>query len=117
MSVKTVPATAKQVRVWFDQNPRKVPTGAEKSVKVTSRGRIKPEAVEVFNKAAKSHGMKYTEGSEPMMPLSYKAKNHRMVTTHLPKREVRALAGKPNSRGPLSESDLAHAAEAYVSLL
>jgi hypothetical protein len=113
--VKTVPATSKDVRTWFEQNPKKVPAGAEVSVRVSCKGRIKPEAIEVFNEAAKSHGMRYDEGAPKMMPLTYKARNHRMVTTHLPRTQVRALAGKAGTRGPLSKADLDFAAEMFLA--
>lgn len=113
MGSKVIPATSKQVREFFAAHPKQIPAGAEKSVQVSCKGRIKPTAIEVFNKVS---GMRYDEGSEPTMPLTYKAKNHRMVTVHLPKSEVRALAGKaPGTRGPLSKRDLDIAAEVYLA--
>lgn len=114
MAAKVIPATSKDVRAYFVKHPEKVPAGAEKSVQVSCKGRIKPSAVEVFNKD-KSHGMKYVEGQKNIVPLTYKAKNHRMVTTHLPRAEVRALAGKPGSKGPLSKADMAFAGEVLAS--
>lgn len=115
MGHKVIPATSKDVRNWFAQNPKKVPAGAEKSVQVSCKGRIKPTAIETFNKAAKSHGMSYAEGNEKTIVLSYKAKNHRMVEAHLPKSQVRALAGKAGSRGPLSKADLDFATEVFLA--
>lgn len=110
---KVIPATSKQVRQWFDKHPKQVPAGAEVSVRVSCKGRIKPTAIEVYNKHNKTQP--YTEGSEATMPLTYKAKNHREVTVHLPKSQVRALAGKTGSRGPLSAADLDFAAEMFVA--
>ena len=112
---KVIPATSKDVRKFFAQNPKMVPAGAEKSVQVSCKGRIKPEAIKVYNKHNKSQP--YTEGNEPTMPLTYKAKNHRDVTVHLPKSHVRSLAGKTGTRGPLSQADLDFAAEMYLATL
>lgn len=111
---KFVPATSQDVRSYFERNPKKIPTGAEVSVQKSCKGRIKPTAIAVFN-SDKSHGMRYDEGSEPTMPLTFKAKNHRMVTVHLPKSHVRSLAGKSGTRGPLSKSDLDFAAQMYLA--
>jgi len=110
---KVIPATSKDVRKFFAENPKMVPTGAEKSVQVSCRGRIKPTAVEVYNKHNKARP--YSEGNEATMPLSYKAGNHRMVTVHLPKSQVRAMAGKTGSRGPLSAKDIEFATEVFLS--
>lgn len=114
-TIKTVPATSKDVREYFARNPKKVPAGAEVSVQVSCKGRISQKAIEVFNKDAKSHGMKYSEGNPKHMPLIYKARNHRMVTVHLPRAEVRAMAGKDGKRGPLTKQDLEFAAEVFVA--
>lgn len=111
---KTVPATSKDVREWFAKNPKRIPEGAHKSVQVSCKGRIKPNAITLYNKE-NGEGKRYVEGAALTMPLSYKAKNHRMVTVHLPRTEVRALAGKTTSRGPLSQKDLVFAAEMFVA--
>lgn len=113
-SSKVIPATSKDVRAYFARKPKSIPAGAEKSVQVNQRGRIKPSAVEVFN-ADKSHGMHYVEGNEPHMELPWVAGNHRKCVALLPKSEVRALAGKSGSRGPLSQADLDFAAEVFAS--
>lgn len=113
-SRKTIPATSVDVRDYFAANPKKIPTGAEKSVKRNCKGRIKVNAIDVFN-ADKSHGMHYEEGNVAVLPLTYKARNHRKVTVHLPVSEIRALAGKPGSRGPLGQRALEAAAEAYAA--
>jgi len=113
MAQKIVPATSKHVRNWFAQHPTQIPEGAEKSVQVSCKGRIKPTAVAVYNKHNKTQP--YTEGNEATMPLTYKAKNHRMVTVHLPKSQVRSLAGKTGSRGPLSKKDIEFATEVFLS--
>lgn len=111
---RTVPATSKDVRNWFAQNPSKVPTGAEKSVQVSCKGRIKPTAIALYNKE-NSDGKRYVEGSPLTMPLSYKAGNHRMVTVHVSREQVRTMAGKSGTRGPLSKSDLHFAAEVFAA--
>lgn len=113
VSLKKIPATSKDVRVFFEKNPTLIPEGAETSVRVSCKGRISTKAVEVYNKHNKSRP--YSEGNVAHMPLTYKAKNHREVTVMLPKAQVRALAGKPGSRGPLSKADLDFAAEVFVS--
>ena len=110
---KIIPATSMQVRTWFDKNPTLVPKGAEKSVQTNQRGRLNTEAVAVYNKHNKTQP--YSEGNKATMPLSYKARNHRVVTVNLPKSEVRALAGKAGTRGPLSQRDLEFAAEVFAS--
>lgn len=111
---KTVPATSKDVREWYAKNPERIPQLAEKSVQVSCKGRIKPTAIERYNKE-NTDGKVYVEGAPKTMPLSYKAKNHRMVTVHLPRMEVRALAGKATSKGPLSKKDIQFAAEVFAS--
>lgn len=113
-SRKTIPATSVDVREYFARNPKKVPAGAEKSVNKSCKGRIKVNAIDVFN-ADKSHGMRYEEGNVRTLPLTYKARNHRKVTVHLPVSEIRALAGKPGSRGPLGQKAIEAAAEAYAA--
>lgn len=113
MAQKFIPATSQDVRSYFARNPKKIPSGAEKSVQVSCKGRIATAAVDEFN-ADKSHGMRYVEGSPATMPLTYKARNHRQVTVHLPKTQVRALAGKAGTRGPLSKRDLDFAAEVFA---
>lgn len=112
---KVVPATSKQVREWFAAHPNKVPKGAEVSVQVSCKGRLAQSAIEAFNKAAKSHGMQYVEGNRKTVPVTFKARNHRMVTRHLPVAEIRALAGKPESRGPLGKAALVAAGEALAA--
>lgn len=118
MAVKTkvIPATSKDVRRWFAENPDQVPAGAEKSVQTSCKGRISTGAVEVFNKAHKGT-MKYDETSKvrKVTPLTYKAKNHREVTVVLPTPQVRALAGKAGTRGPLSKKDINFATEMYLA--
>lgn len=109
---KVIPATSKDVRTFFASHPTLVPSGAEKSVQVSCKGRIKPTAIKVYNKHNKTQP--YSEGNRPTMPLTYKAGNHRMVTEHLPVPEVRAWAGKAGTRGPLSEDDISFAAEVYA---
>lgn len=110
-----VPATSQDVRNFFAENPDKIPAGAEVSVQVSCKGRVSQSAVEVFNKAAKSHGMRYVEGQEPHMPVTYKARNHRMVTEYRPISEVRKLAGAEGKRGPLSKAHLDIVAEKILS--
>ena len=112
MGKQILSATSQDVRKFFASHPTMVPAGAEKSVQVSCKGRIKPEAIAVFNKKS---GMRYVEGNEPTMPLTYKAKNHRMVTVHLPKSQVRAMAGKSGTRGPLSQKDIDFATEVFLT--
>lgn len=115
MATKTIiPATSKDVRKYFAENPTLIPEGAEKSVQVSCKGRIKPTAIEVFNKKS---GMHYDETARvrKVVPLTYKAKNHRDVTVHLPMKQVRALAGKTGKKGPLSKADIDFATEMYLS--
>jgi hypothetical protein len=114
MGKTLIPATSKDVRRYFVENPSKVPPGAEKSVQVSCKGRIKPNAIETFNKD-KSHGMHYQEGTKRVTALTYKAKNHREVKVVLPTAEVRRLAGKPGSKGPLSKADKDFAVQMYLS--
>lgn len=117
MASKTIPATSKDVRKFFSENPKMIPAGAEKSVQVSCKGRIKPNAIETFNKAKKTHGMHYQEGTHRVVALTYRAKNHREVTVHLPAAQVRTLAGKSGKRGPLSKTDIEFATSMYVASL
>jgi len=111
---KVIPATSQDVRAYFTSNPKKVPAGAEKSVQKSCKGRVAVSAIEAFN-SDKSHGMRYVEGQGAHVALTYKARNHREVTVHLPRTQVRALAGKTGARGPLSKRDMDAAAQAYAS--
>jgi len=115
MAQKFIPATSQDVRQYFAKHPKKIPAGAEKSVQVSCKGRVKPNAIDVFNKDAKIHGMKYVEGNTKAVALSYKARNNRVVTVHLPMHEVRSLAGKSGVKGPLSAADRERAIEALLS--
>lgn len=116
MARKSVPATAREVRSFFRENPTLVPAGAEKSLSETARGRIKPEAVKVFN--AKS-GMKYTEGNRREVTLTVPTTDRRgrarTRTVRVPDFGARLLAGDlAGKRGRLSAKALAAAGEAYA---
>lgn len=115
MGHKAIAATSKDVRNWFAKNPNKVPAGAEVSVQVSCKGRISASAIEAFNKASKTHGMKYAEGNEKVIALPYKAGNNRMVVMHKPVSQVRKAAGKAGVRGPLSKRDLDFATEVFLA--
>lgn len=117
MAAKVIPATSKDVRNWYakPKNRNGLPEKAHKSIETSCKGRVNTDAIKKFNAHSHEHGMKYAEGQEPVVALTYKAKNHRQVTVHLPRSEVRALAGKPNGKGPLSKADLTFAGEVYAS--
>ena len=59
MSARFVSAAV--VREFFAQNPDKVPAEAAKSLAPGARGRLHPEAVEVFNKAKRGK-VRYGQG-------------------------------------------------------
>jgi len=116
---KKIPATSKDVRLFFDNHKKMIPAGAEKSVQVSCKGRIKPEAIAVFNKHS---GMQYTEGNRrhidvPYVKMSADGKRLRRIVS-LPEPEVRMLCAKvAGKRGPLSQAALAYAGEQYAKTL
>ena len=113
---KKIPATSKDVRRWFEDNPDKVPAGAEISVQVSCKGRIKPEAIKAFNSAS---GMQYVEGNEPHETVEFvhpETQRKRRVT--MPRSQARKYAGKhAGTRGPLSATALSKAGERYARKL
>lgn len=119
MAAKTLdkPVTAADVRFWFFKHPKMVPAGTEHTVALGARGRIAPEAREVYNKRS---GRTYTEGTPECMPLDYfkvsKSGARLRRTAMLPKSQVRALAGDvAGQRGVLSPAALRAASEAYTA--
>lgn len=119
MSKIVKPATAADVRFWFFKNPKKVPAGTEHTVAVGARGRIAPEAREVFNSES---GMTYSEGTIEHVELPYtkvsKSGANLKRVAMLPKTEVRTLAGDlAGKRGRLSAEAIAHASLKYSNLV
>ena len=106
-------AVAQDVRQWYADNPNEIPEGAEKSVALSCKGRIKPVAIAHFNKKS---GMKYQEGNTKVVPLTFKhPSTGRTRKAEVPLTQVRALAGDlAGKRGYLSEAALAKAAERYA---
>jgi hypothetical protein len=119
MAKRKALATAKDVRGFFKENPALIPAGAEKSLGETARGRIKPEAVKVFNKES---GMEYREGNRPQVtltvPLTDKRGRAYTRTVEVPDFAARLLAGDvAGKRGRLSAEALRLAGEAYAESL
>lgn len=110
------PATAADVRAWFAKNPKSVPAAAAHTVDVSAKGRIHPEAREVFNQKS---GRTYEEGTPKTVLVEF----HKIDSlgrrqprkAHLPISEARTLAGPfAGERGRLSEKALAFAGENYT---
>lgn len=120
MTTKTVhaPATAKDVRAFFAEFPTLVPEAAAHTVDRSAKGRIHPQAREVFNECS---GRTYSEGTPRTVALPHfkisKTGARLKRTSHVPVSEVRALVGKGNIRGPLSKAELSLASEKYTEIV
>lgn len=115
MARKIVPATARQVREFFAENTDLLPEG----VTIGERGRLRPEAVEVFN--ARS-GMTYEVGNRPQVtvpvPTQDKIGRNRTKMVSVDYQHARKLAGKhAGKRGYLSEAALSEAGKRLAKSL
>ena len=101
MSVRFVSAAV--VRSFFAENPNKVPAEAATSLAPGARGRLHPQAVEVFNKAKRGR-VRYGQGVRDVKTVRVGRKN-------VPLSDLRDFA--PGARGRIGAEAIAAYREAH----